>query len=139
MVWLIMVEANWLNNIWGLGSWVLVSSNLWSCLRYHYIDIIPSPGNETWGVEFSFVLDMVVSVAGAPWKKEEGSMVKPRCDVCGCSTLLEELYNETPLWCAWVLHTVGATVTRKPVANGMLRCMTSWTSCPEVAWTQSDS
>jgi hypothetical protein len=37
-------------------------------------------------------LDMVVSVAGAPWKKEEGSMVKPRCDVRGCSTLLEQLW-----------------------------------------------
>ena len=35
-------------------------------------------------------------------------MVKPRCDVRGCSTLLEELYNETALWYAWVLHTVGA-------------------------------
>ena len=39
--------------------------------------------------------------------------------------------------CAWVLHTVGATVTRKPAANGMRRCMTFQTSCPEVAWTQS--
>jgi hypothetical protein len=56
------------------------------------------PGDETRrGVEFSCVLDMVVSVAGAPWKKEEGSMVKPRCDVRGCSALLEELYSVTPL------------------------------------------
>jgi hypothetical protein len=58
------------------------------------IPIFPSPGDETRrGVEFSCVLDMVVSVAGAPWKKEEGSMVKPRCDVRGCSALLEELYS----------------------------------------------
>ena len=43
------------------------------------------------GGEFSCVLERIVSVAGAPWKKGEGSMVKPRCDVRGCSTLLEEL------------------------------------------------
>jgi hypothetical protein len=57
------------------------------------------------GVEFSCVLDMVVSVAGAPWKKEEGSMVKPRCDVRGCSALLEELYSVTPL-CISTLYTL---------------------------------
>jgi len=39
------------------------------------------------GVEFSCVLERIASVAGAPWKKEEGSMVKPRWGVCLCSTL----------------------------------------------------
>jgi hypothetical protein len=50
----------------------LVSSNLWSCFRYHYIDIIPSPWDETWGVEFSCVLNRIISVAGARSLEERG-------------------------------------------------------------------
>ena len=63
------------------------------------IILIVSPArHDSWEVELSCVLERIASVAGAPWKKEEGSIVKPRCGV---------------------LHTVAGTVTRKPVANGM--------------------
>jgi len=84
---------------------------VWLPYRYHYIDSIPSPTYKSWGVEFSCVLERIASVTGAPWKKDEGSMVK------------------TPLGYVSVFHTVGGIgtqrpMTKKPAANGMLNCLT---------------
>ena len=53
-----------------------------SCFRYRlvelcvHIDSIPSSTDEIWEVEPSRVLEIIASVAGAHWKKEEGNMVK---------------------------------------------------------------
>jgi hypothetical protein len=74
------------------------------------IILIVSPArHESWEVELSCVLERIASVAGAPWKKEEGSIVKPRC---------------AP-YCWRSCDTEACDVEFCGQWDGMLRCITS--------------